>query len=49
MALAFYCIGSLDLLKMAEDNISITDRESWRGWIWEQQTRRLNRFYAPAD
>ncbi|KAE9396109.1 terpenoid cyclases/Protein prenyltransferase [Gymnopus androsaceus JB14] len=38
MALAFYCIGSLDLLKMVQDKISSSDRESWREWIWEQQT-----------
>ncbi|KAJ4482494.1 terpenoid cyclases/protein prenyltransferase alpha-alpha toroid [Lentinula aciculospora] len=39
MAVAFYCLGSLDLLKMVQEKISQTDRESWREWIWEQQTR----------
>ncbi|KAF8073552.1 terpenoid cyclases/protein prenyltransferase alpha-alpha toroid [Lyophyllum atratum] len=35
MALAFYCIGSLDLLGTIQEK---TDREEWREWIWEQQT-----------
>ncbi|KAH7872277.1 terpenoid cyclases/protein prenyltransferase alpha-alpha toroid [Lentinula edodes] len=39
MAIAFYCLGSLDLLKMLQDKTSQTDRESWKEWIWEQQTR----------
>ncbi|GAW07887.1 geranylgeranyl transferase type-1 subunit beta [Lentinula edodes] len=38
MAIAFYCLGSLDLLKMLQDKTSQTDRESWKEWIWEQQT-----------
>ncbi|KAJ3998832.1 terpenoid cyclases/protein prenyltransferase alpha-alpha toroid [Lentinula boryana] len=38
MAIAFYCLGSLDLLKMVQERTSETDRESWREWIWEQQT-----------
>ncbi|KAG7088839.1 hypothetical protein E1B28_012794 [Marasmius oreades] len=38
MALAFYCIGSLDLLGVVMDKITQADRDSWRSWIWEQQT-----------
>ncbi|KAJ3762747.1 terpenoid cyclases/protein prenyltransferase alpha-alpha toroid [Lentinula raphanica] len=37
MAVAFYCLGSLDLLNMVQVKTSETDRESWREWIWEQQ------------
>ncbi|KAF9068590.1 terpenoid cyclases/protein prenyltransferase alpha-alpha toroid [Rhodocollybia butyracea] len=39
MAVAFYCLGALDLLKMLQDKVSMTDRESWQEWIWEQHTR----------
>ncbi|TFK40478.1 terpenoid cyclases/protein prenyltransferase alpha-alpha toroid [Crucibulum laeve] len=41
LALAFYCIGSLDLLGILKDATPKLDRdrESWREWIWEQQTR----------
>jgi len=38
MAVAFYCIGSLDLLGLLEEKTTATDRESWREWIWEQHT-----------
>lgn len=38
LALAFYCIGSLDLLGVLCEGTTETDRESWREWIWEQQT-----------
>ncbi|KAJ3512226.1 hypothetical protein NLJ89_g3640 [Agrocybe chaxingu] len=37
LALAFYCIGSLDLLGVLEDCVPLTDRELWRAWLWEQQ------------
>jgi len=39
LALAFYCIGSLDLLNQLLDKTKQDDRESWREWIWEQQVR----------
>lgn len=39
LAVAFYCLGSLDLLGMLKEKTSKTDREVWREWIWEQQTR----------
>ncbi|KAF9483403.1 terpenoid cyclases/Protein prenyltransferase [Pholiota conissans] len=38
LALAFYCIGSLDLLGLLNEQISAQDRDSWRAWIWQQQT-----------
>ncbi|RDB14684.1 Geranylgeranyl transferase type-1 subunit beta [Hypsizygus marmoreus] len=38
LALAFYCIGSLDLLGVLQEKTTPTDRESWREWVWEQQT-----------
>ena len=38
LAVAFYCIGSLDILGLLEEKTTSTDRESWREWIWEQQT-----------
>lgn len=37
LAIAFYCIGSLDLLGELEGRISQAERESWREWVWEQQ------------
>ncbi|KIK69925.1 hypothetical protein GYMLUDRAFT_531265 [Collybiopsis luxurians FD-317 M1] len=37
MAIAFYCIGSLDLLKMLQIKTTEYERESWREWIWQQQ------------
>jgi hypothetical protein len=40
VALAFYCLGALDLLGVVQAKTSETDRNSWREWIWEQQTRR---------
>ncbi|KAI0258818.1 terpenoid cyclases/protein prenyltransferase alpha-alpha toroid [Gloeopeniophorella convolvens] len=36
MAVAFYCLGTLDLTGLAPRRISETDRASWRAWIWEQ-------------
>lgn len=40
LAIAFYCIGSLDLLGELEGRISQAERESWREWVWEQQAGR---------
>ena len=36
MAIAFYCLGTLDVTSMAERQISPTDRKSWKEWIWDQ-------------
>jgi hypothetical protein len=36
MAIAFYCLGTLDVTSMAERQISPTDRQSWKEWIWDQ-------------
>ncbi|KAH8982280.1 terpenoid cyclases/Protein prenyltransferase [Lactarius akahatsu] len=36
MAIAFYCLGTLDLTGSAERKISTTDRENWTEWIWAQ-------------
>ncbi|KAI0298124.1 terpenoid cyclases/Protein prenyltransferase [Multifurca ochricompacta] len=36
MAIAFYCLGTLDVTNYAERKISSTDRESWKEWIWDQ-------------
>ena len=44
LALAFYCIGSLDLLGVIEEEISASDRQLWREWLWQQQARRSNPF-----
>ncbi|KDR82565.1 hypothetical protein GALMADRAFT_237942 [Galerina marginata CBS 339.88] len=38
LALAFYCIGCLDLLGVLEDQIPATQREQWKEWMWEQQS-----------
>lgn len=40
LAIAFYCIGSLDLLGELEGRIPQAERESWREWVWEQQAGR---------
>lgn len=45
LAVAFYCIGSLDLLGLLEVKTTPTDRESWREWIWEQHTSPFLRLY----
>jgi hypothetical protein len=42
LALAFYCLGSLDLLGLLKEKTNETDRETWRKWIWEQQTRSFS-------
>ena len=39
--LVFYCLGSLDLLGLLREKSTETERETWRQWIWEQQTRLL--------
>jgi geranylgeranyl transferase type-1 subunit beta len=36
MAIAFYCLGTLDVTSMTERQISPTDRQSWKEWIWDQ-------------
>uniref|UniRef100_A0A8H7Y401 Prenyltransferase alpha-alpha toroid domain-containing protein n=2 Tax=Psilocybe cubensis TaxID=181762 RepID=A0A8H7Y401_PSICU len=38
LALAFYCIGSLDLLGVLDEHVPGSDREEWREWLWGQQT-----------
>lgn len=40
LVIGFYCLGILDLLGLVQTKTSETDRDSWREWIWEQQTRR---------
>ncbi|PPQ65900.1 hypothetical protein CVT26_000920 [Gymnopilus dilepis] len=39
LALAFYCIGSLDLLGVLETSVPEGEREEWRAWLWNQQTQ----------
>jgi hypothetical protein len=36
MAIAFYCLGTLDVTGIAERQISPTSRKSWKEWIWDQ-------------
>jgi len=36
MAIAFYCLGTLDVTGLAEQKISHVDRDSWKEWIWDQ-------------
>ncbi|KAJ6622692.1 terpenoid cyclases/protein prenyltransferase alpha-alpha toroid [Mycena sp. CBHHK59/15] len=38
MAVVFYCVGTLDLLGVLQDETDETNRRSWRKWIWEQYT-----------
>ncbi|KAI0759362.1 terpenoid cyclases/Protein prenyltransferase [Trametes elegans] len=37
IAVAFYCLGTLDILELLNSKSSEHDRESWRSWLWEQQ------------
>ncbi len=43
MAIAFYCLGTLDVTGMAERQISPTDRKSWKEWIWDQYVGKIPR------
>ncbi|KAJ7726523.1 terpenoid cyclases/Protein prenyltransferase [Mycena metata] len=36
MAIVFYCVGTLDLLGVLQDQTTEMERFSWRNWIWEQ-------------
>jgi geranylgeranyl transferase type-1 subunit beta len=36
MAIVFYCLGTLDLLDVLQNETTDVDRISWRKWIWEQ-------------
>jgi len=38
LAVGFYCLGIMDLLGTI-DKQNPHQREEWRTWIWEQQTR----------
>ncbi|OBZ71710.1 Geranylgeranyl transferase type-1 subunit beta [Grifola frondosa] len=38
IAVVFYCLGTLDLLGVVESKTSEIERETWRAWLWEQQT-----------
>ncbi|KAF9241099.1 terpenoid cyclases protein prenyltransferase [Melanogaster broomeanus] len=40
LALAFYCLGSLDLTgQFANESTKPSDQELWRQWVWAQQTQ----------
>ena len=39
VALAYYCLGTLDLLGLLESKTNEREREGWRAWFWEQQAR----------
>ncbi|KAI0770607.1 terpenoid cyclases/Protein prenyltransferase [Fomes fomentarius] len=36
IALAFYCLGTLDILGTMNSQSSELDRETWKDWLWEQ-------------
>ena len=42
-ALAFYCIGTLDLLGTLETAASDFERTNWGAWYWELQTSMCTR------
>jgi len=46
LVVAFYCLGSLDLLGVIEEEISSGDREAWKQWIWAQQARTRSFHYT---
>lgn len=39
MAFSFYCLGTLDLMGVADTKISEVERKDWAEWIWAQQAR----------
>ncbi|EIM86136.1 terpenoid cyclases/Protein prenyltransferase [Stereum hirsutum FP-91666 SS1] len=39
MAFSFYCLGTLDLMGVADTKISEVERKDWTEWIWAQQAR----------
>ena len=47
MAIAFYCLGTLDVTGMAERQISPTDRKSWKEWIWDQYVGKEQNTHTP--
>jgi hypothetical protein len=38
MAIGFYSLGTLDLLGTVDTATNEADRESWKEWIWDQQS-----------
>ncbi|KAI0768878.1 terpenoid cyclases/protein prenyltransferase alpha-alpha toroid [Irpex lacteus] len=38
MAIGFYTLGSLDLMGTINTSTTEVDRQSWKEWIWEQQS-----------
>ncbi|KIM78421.1 hypothetical protein PILCRDRAFT_793478 [Piloderma croceum F 1598] len=50
LALAFYCLGSLDLLNSLESRTNDFERQDWREWIWEQHTQgRYGTGFKPSS
>lgn len=45
-ALAFYCIGTLDVLGTLETQVNESERENWREWYWELQTSACRLSYV---
>ncbi|PCH40384.1 terpenoid cyclases/Protein prenyltransferase [Wolfiporia cocos MD-104 SS10] len=41
VAVIFYSLGTLDLLGAFESKTTAAERESWRKWLWEQQTHGI--------
>ncbi|KAK7689911.1 hypothetical protein QCA50_006550 [Cerrena zonata] len=39
LAIGFYCLGTLDLLGLIDEKTKEEERQSWREWLWQQQTR----------
>ncbi|KZT12168.1 terpenoid cyclases/Protein prenyltransferase [Laetiporus sulphureus 93-53] len=39
IAIVFYCLGSMDLLNILESKSTPSERDRWRKWLWEQQSR----------
>jgi hypothetical protein len=46
MAIAFYCLGTLDA---KGSQISPTDRKSWKEWIWDQYVGNYPSFFSVSQ
>lgn len=49
MAIAFYCLSTLDLAGYTKQKISPTDRENWLEWIWAHYVGMAQQHNPPAQ
>ena len=49
MAIAFYCLSTMDLTGYTKQKISPTDRENWLEWIWAHYVGMAQQHNPPAQ